>query len=149
MPSVELAHDDEVDPLGPRIGEHPRHARNGADRAHPGVEPEGEAHVELRRDLGAVRVADVGPAHGAEEDRVGLSGARHAVRRQDRAGVPVVMGAAGDFVAAKGEAEARLDGVEHGERRRHDLDADALAGHDGDAECVRFHGRARTTRRAR
>jgi len=78
-----------------------------------------------------------------------MSGPRHAVRQQDRAGVPVVMSAAWDFVAAEREAEARLDGVEHGERRRHDLDADALAGHDSDAECVRFHGCARTTRRAR
>ena len=44
--------------------------------------------------------------------------------------------------AGKGEAEARLDGVEHGERCRHDLDADALAGHDGNAERVRFHRHA-------
>ena len=62
----------------------PGMARIGPDA---GIEPEGDAQIELRRDLGAVGEADVGPAHGAEQDRVGLAGARDAILGQDRAGL--------------------------------------------------------------
>ena len=74
-----FAHDDEVDVARARIGERQRDAGNRARRPHAGVELELDAQVELRRDLGAVGVADRRPAHRAEQDRVGR--ARRVERR--------------------------------------------------------------------
>ena len=42
------------------------------------------AQIDLRHDLGAVRIADVGVSHGTKEDRVGgAGGAKHFLRQGD------------------------------------------------------------------
>jgi hypothetical protein len=68
-----LAHEHEIDVAGTLVGEDLRQAREPSDRAHAGVEIELHAQVELRDGLRAVWVADVGPAHGAEQDGIGAA----------------------------------------------------------------------------
>jgi hypothetical protein len=48
-----------------------------ADGADAGVEIEDLANFDLRDELGAVRVADVGESHGAQEDSVGVTARLH------------------------------------------------------------------------
>ena len=97
-----FADDDEVDGSGAGVGECGGDAGDGADGADAGEEAVCDAHVELRGDFGAVGVADVGPAHGAEEDGVGLARAFEAVGGEDGAGFLVVVGAALDGFGAEG-----------------------------------------------
>ena len=58
-----LPHQHQVDAGGARVGQRHRQARPGADGAHPGVQVEREADVQLRDHLGAVGAAYVGQAH--------------------------------------------------------------------------------------
>ena len=66
------------------IGQRQRDAGNRARRPHAGIQLELDAQVELRRDLGAVGIADLGPAHRAEQDRVGARARPRASRRAAR-----------------------------------------------------------------
>ncbi len=129
-----LADDDQIDPRRARIGERQRDAGNRPRRAHAGVERQLDAQVELRRDLGAVGIADFGPPHGAEEHGVGGARGGERARRQGDAGGLVVQRAG----RVRGEAERigrvvrqlleqRHGGVDH-------LRADAVPGEDGDVE---------------
>jgi hypothetical protein len=96
----------------------------------------------LRPDFRTVRVADAGPAHGAEQDRVGGFGAAEGLVGQRFAGVAVVEGAGGERFRRKAEAVALAEWFQHGEGRLRDLDADPVAGQDRHPDRVAArHGR--------
>jgi hypothetical protein len=105
------------------------------DRAHPGEQPEGAAHLQVRRDLGAVRIAHVGQAHGPEQDRIRGLGLPQIILGQRRAGVAIERGAArqglGDEAKSAGLA---LERFEHREAGLHHLEPDAIAGKHRDLE---------------
>ena len=85
------------------------------------------AKVDLRNDLGAVRVADVGMSHGAEEDGLGRGrGIQHLGRQRD-AGPAVQLGARLVRIQAQTDASRRRHGLEQRQARSHDLTADAVA----------------------
>ncbi len=131
-----LADDDQVDVARPWIGQRQPDAGNRARRAHAGIEFELDAQVELRRDLGAVRVADLRPAHRAEEDRVG--GARGLERRlRQRVAGGLEMLRAGRMLGVA-EAKRRIvrNPLDQRQRRRDDLRADAVTGKHADVESV-------------
>jgi hypothetical protein len=122
-----LAQDHEVDLGGARVGERRLHVGEALDRADPGVEAEGAAHLEVRRDLGAVRIAHVGQAHGAEQDGIRRLALCEVLVRERHTGIAVVGGAARQRLLLQLKAEAALQRLEHRDRRVHDLDADAVA----------------------
>jgi len=118
------------------MGQRQRHAGDGADRPHPGIEAEAEAEVELRRDLRPVGVADAGPAHGAEQDGVrGLRALKH-VLAHCRAGLAVDEGAGLQRLGLEAEAVAPRQLPQHAHRGLGHLHADAVAGHHRDAHAV-------------
>ena len=79
-----LAQDDEVDVA--RLDVRQRRACPGVKLAgpHAGIQVEQHAQRHLRRQLGAVGLANVGMAHGAEQHRVGRRGTRAASRPAGR-----------------------------------------------------------------
>jgi len=132
-----LANEHEIDVARARVGERQRHAGDGADRPHAGVEVEPGAQLELRRDFGAVGVAHVGQAHRPEEDRVGALARVHRSCGESDAGLPVKLRAAREALAREPEAaDSPLQALEHRETGVHDLDADAVAGENCDPEAV-------------
>jgi hypothetical protein len=85
---------DEIEVLAARVGERHRQARKSPHRAHPREQLELFPHVQLRRDLAAVGIADVRQSHGAEQDGVGGLSARQRRLGQRRA-TALVVGRAG------------------------------------------------------
>src|SRR4029453_4751532 len=59
-----------------------RHAWVELDRPHPRVEVEDHAQADLRGELGAIGVADVGQARGAEQDGVDRAAEIHRLARE-------------------------------------------------------------------
>ena len=135
-----LAHDDQVDVAGARVGQRYRHARQRPERPHPGIEVQAEAQVELRRDLGAIGGADLGPAHRAEQYRVGLRGLVEGFLAHRRAGVAVAEGAGAQLLEGEADAVALRQRLQHREGRRRHFRADAIARQDGDAQRVGRQG---------
>ncbi len=132
-----LADDHQVDAAFGRADDRARHARDEAGRTHSRIKVEDEAQLDLRRDLGAVRIADVRHPAGAEQDGIGLVAQPHGRLRQRDAGFLVMRRAGGRF----GETElqsrgGRLDVAQDIERGPHHLDADAIARNHRDMEAV-------------
>ena len=114
-----------------------RHAGQQAAGPHAGIQIEDETQLDLRRDFGAVRIADVGKATGAEQNRVGFVAQPRGDLRQRRAGFLVGGGAGRRF----GEAEfqpgrQRLHLAQHLQRGRGDFRSDAVAADHGNMEGV-------------
>ena len=130
QPFGRLADDHEVDRVRPWIREWDAHAGQHADRPDAGVELEAIAKIDLRHDLGAVGIANVGVSHGAEED--GVRGRRRAERvlGQGDPGPLVKLGPAlrADSNRRRSLARVRRHRIEQRQARRHDLAADAIAG---------------------
>jgi hypothetical protein len=130
-----FADQHEVDVAGARACQRMRHAGDGADGAHAGIEAELHAQVELRRDLGAVGIADVRQPHGAEQDGVGLAARLEGVGRQGLAGTLIGAGTHLDMLIVErtrtGPVQRGVDDLEAG---RHDLLPDAVARQHRDAE---------------
>ena len=94
QPFGRLAQDHEIDVAGARVGKRRASVRIRLDRAHPGEQTELPAHLQMRRDLGAVGIAHVGQAHGAEQDGIRRFGFPEVLFGQGGAGVTVVGSAA-------------------------------------------------------
>jgi hypothetical protein len=129
-----FADDDEVDLPRAWVGERQRNAWYGARGTHPCVELELDAEVELRRDLGAVGIADRRPAHCAEQDCFGASRSRKRRRRQRVTGRLVVLRAPGIFAEPEAEWRVARNLLEQWQRRGDDFGADAVAGQHDDIE---------------
>ncbi len=132
-----LADEHEIDAAAVGADDRARHAGHQAGRAHAGIEIEDEAQFDLRHDLGAVRIAHLRQAAGAEQDRIRIAAQFHGGVGHRLAGVAIMAGAGCRF----GELEfqprrRRLDLAQHFKRRRHHLGADAVAGEDRDMERV-------------
>ena len=133
-----LAHHVEVDIGLGAVGQRRAHA--GHQLARPQVHVLVEAAAD--RDQQAPQrdvVRHVRPAHRAEQDRVRLRQPLHAVRRHHRAGLLVGLARPVVVRELQAEAEAARGGVQHLQRLRHRLLADAVAGHDRDPVGLR-HG---------
>ena len=100
----------------------------------PAIELELDAQVELRRDLGAVGIADLGPAHGAEQDGVRFARRSQRGGGQGLAGCLEVLRAGRVRGEAQAEVGALLHLLEDGQRGVDDIDADAVAGQHADVE---------------
>jgi hypothetical protein len=118
----------EVDLSGAWVGKGKRHARDGADRPHSGIQTETFAEIELRRDLRPVRIAHRRKSHRGKQNGIGLPGGGHRFVRQRDAGVTVQPGAG--FVRREVQAESP-DAVDQclKERltRRHHFRSDTIA----------------------
>ena len=118
-----------------------RHARDQPRRAHAGIEIEMHAQLDLRRDLGVIRVAHRRQAAGAEQDGVRLLAQPDRAIGDRLAGREIIVGAGLRLGEAEFEIRRRLDLAQHFQRRRHHFGADAVAAEHGDMEgVVRGHG---------
>ncbi len=85
------------------------------------------AQIDLRNDLGAVRVADVGMSHRAEEDGVGRGRGVQHFGRQRNAGSAVKLSTGLVRIQAQTDARRRGHGLEQGQTGSHHFPADAVA----------------------
>ncbi len=134
-----FSNDYEIDVARARIRQRRSHARERADRPEAGVELEVVAQIDLRNDLGAVRVADVGMSHGAEEDGVGRGRGVQHFGRQRNAGSAVKLSACLVRIQAQTDAGRRGHGLEQGQTGSHHFPADAVAWKDRNPK-VTHHG---------
>ena len=95
-----------------------------------------ETQLDLRRDLGVIRVAHGRQSTGPEQDRVRLLTQADGRLRHRLAGLAVMVGAGRRFGEAEREIRLRLDLAQNFQGRRHHLGADAIAGEHGDVERV-------------
>ncbi len=114
-----------------------RHAGQKTAGPHAGIQIEDETQLDLRRDLGAVRITNVRQSAGAEKNRVGFLAQPRGALRERRAGLFIRGRAGGRF----GETEfqpwcERLHLAQHFERGRGDLRADTVAADHGNMEGV-------------
>ncbi len=129
-----FADDGEVDVAGAVAFEGGVVLRVELDGAGAGVEVEAFAKVDLRGHFAAIGPADVGEAHGAEEDGVGFFASFEGGFGEGGAGAEEFGSADGLF----GEGElVRAGGLEDGDGGGGDFRADAVTGEDGDV--VIFH----------
>ncbi len=128
QPFGRFANNDEVQVRGARIGQHPRQARYGADRPHPGIEAEFHAQFDLRRNLGAVGIADARQPHRRQQDRIGLAGGGECGARQRFPGLGIASRAAGKRLELQRESAGPVGGgPQQLGAGRGDLLADAVA----------------------
>ena len=97
QPLRRFADQHEIDAVRVGADDRARHARHQPGRAHAGIEVEDEAQFDLRHDLGAVGIAHVGQAAGAEQNGVGIAAELYGTLRHRLAGVAIMPGAGRRF----------------------------------------------------
>ena len=132
--------DDEIDLGRAWIGQSLRDVGIGLDRTDAGDEMEVLAHGEVRCDLGAVGVAHIGQAHGAEQDGIGFACGFHGRIGDVAAGLAKVCGAGVvRFERQPKTAQPGLQSAENLDGRRDDFVPDTVAGKYGNPGVVREH----------
>jgi hypothetical protein len=95
-----------------------------------------KTQLDLRHDLGIIRVAHRRQAAGAEQNRIRLVAQPHRRVRHRLAGFAIMVGAGGRIGETKPQVGRRLDLAQHFKGRRHHLRTDAIAAEHGDVERV-------------